>query len=118
MKKLIFLAFLALVLAGIALAEENATNTTNATTLTIDPWAKEGKVCTFINVFIKTPVFIIIFLVFLLGVATISGAAFPQWRNYGSKMVLGSIGAALLYIIGMAALRFLTDSNVCGLAPF
>ena len=82
-----------------------------------DPWAAEGKICTFINVFIKTPVMIIIFLVFLLGVATISGAAFPQWRNYGSKMLLGSIGAAILYIVGMSALKFLTGVNVCGLAP-
>ena len=58
----------------------------------------------------------LILLVFLTGVAIISGAAFPEWRNYGSKMVLGSIGAVILYLIGLPALKFLMGvNNVCGL---
>ncbi len=134
MKRTLFLVFLGLVLVAGLFAQgandtvflnqndtpslNDASASANTTAVTMnDPWAKDGKICTFINVYIKTPVMIILFLVFLLGVATISGAAFPQWRNYGSKMLLGSIGAAVLYIVGMSALQFLTGLNVCGLAP-
>jgi hypothetical protein len=76
---------------------------------------KNGKICVFITDWILRAVFMVVLLVFLTGVAIISGAAFPEWRNYGSKMILGSIGAVFLYIIGIAALKFLMGMSLCGL---
>lgn len=82
------------------------------------PWAKDSKICIFMREWIQKGMFLVIWLVFLLGVATISGAAFPDWRNYGSKMILGSIGAMILYILGMQALKFFMGTNICDLGAF
>ena len=83
---------------------------------TIDsPWAENSKICIFVREWILKGLFLVVLLVFLAGVATISGAAFPEWRDYGSKMVLGSIGSMVLYIIGMQALRFFMGTTICGL---
>jgi hypothetical protein len=83
---------------------------------TIDsPWAENSKICIFVREWILKGMFLVVLLVFLAGVATISGAAFPEWRDYGSKMVLGSIGSMVLYIIGMQALRFFMGTTICGL---
>ncbi|MEM4196866.1 MAG: hypothetical protein QXV64_01960, partial [Candidatus Anstonellaceae archaeon] len=56
-----------------------------------------------------------ILLVFILGVAVFSGAAFPEWRNYGVKMILGPLAAVVLYIIGISALNFFMGQPICGL---
>ena len=79
------------------------------------PWAENSKICIFVREWILKGMFLVVFLVFLTGVAVISGAAFPQWRDYGSKMVLGSIGSMVLYILGMQALRFFMGTTICGL---
>ena len=86
----------------------------NSTTV-IDPWAANGRLCGFINTFIKTPVFVVIFLALLLGIAIVSFGAFPEWRDHGSKLILGSVGAAVLYILGSFALRYLLQASICGL---
>ena len=92
------------------------TGVTNDTGLIQNPFDANSRVCVFVRDWILKAVFVIILLVFLTGVAIISGAAFPEWRNYGSKMVLGSIGAVILYLIGLPALKFLMGvNNVCGL---
>ena len=79
------------------------------------PWTENSKICIFVREWILKGMFLVVFLVFLTGVAVISGAAFPQWRDYGSKMVLGSLGAMVLYILGMQALRFFMGTTICGL---
>ena len=90
--------------------------TTNDTTLIQSPFDANSRVCIFVREWILKAVFIIILLVFLTGVAVISGAAFPEWRNYGSRMILGSLGAVILYLIGLPALKFLMGVNsLCGL---
>lgn len=97
-------------------ATPNGTPQVFVTISSVDsPWGTDSKICVFIREWILKGVFIIIFLVFLLGVATISGAAFPEWRNYGSKMIMGSLGAVILYILGSSALRFFMGVSVCGL---
>ncbi|VVB57550.1 Uncharacterised protein [uncultured archaeon] len=92
----------------------NLTSADNGTTA-INPWAADGRLCGFINTFIKTPVFVVIFLAFLLGIAIVSFGAFPEWRDHGSKLILGSVGAAVLYILGTFALRYLLQTSICGL---
>ncbi len=104
--------------AVFAQAEVNATVNISASndTLIQNPFDANSRVCVFVKDWILKAVFVVILLVFLTGVAIISGAAFPEWRNYGSKMVLGSIGAVILYLIGLPALKFLMGvNNVCGL---
>ncbi len=117
-----FLALMAMVLLAPAVFSQQEVNvtvnltTSNDTTLIQNPFDANSRVCIFVRDWILRAVFVIIFLVFLTGVAIISGAAFPEWRNYGSKMVLGSIGAVILYLIGLPALKFLMGvPNVCGL---
>lgn len=83
---------------------------------TIDtPWHENSKICIFVREWVLKGMFMVVFLVFLTGVAVISGAAFPQWRDYGSKMILGSLGSMVLYILGMQALRFFMGTTICGL---
>jgi len=94
---------------------ENLTVTSAPVEFVDSPWAQNSKICVFVREWILKGMFLVVFLVFLAGVATISGAAFPQWRDYGSKMVLGSIGAMVLYILGMQALRFFMGTTMCGL---
>ena len=91
---------------------DNGSDVTYETNPLSDP---QGKICVFITDWILRAVFMIVLLVFITGIAIISGAAFPEWRNYGSKMILGSIGAVVLYIIGIAALKFLMGMSLCGL---
>lgn len=80
------------------------------------PFADNSRVCVFIREWILKSVFIVILLVFLLGVAVMAGAAFPEWRDHGSKMILGAVGAVILYLIGLPALKFLMGVNgLCGL---
>ena len=112
---------LAATLAPLLLAQTNYTQgytlnqTADNSTTVIDPWAPSGRLCGFINTFIKTPVFVVIFLAFLLGIAIVSFGAFPEWRDHGSKLILGSVGAAVLYILGSFALRYLLQTSICGL---
>ncbi len=109
---------LAVTLAPLVLAQNDSysLNQTADTSVTvIDPWAANGRLCGFINTFIKTPVFVVIFLAFLLGIAIVSFGAFPEWRDHGSKLILGSVGAAVLYILGSFALRYLLQTSICGL---
>ena len=93
------------------------TNLTGTTTTEIDsPFANDSRVCIFIREWILKSVFVVILLVFLLGVAVMAGAAFPDWRDHGSKMILGALGAVILYLIGLPALKFLMGvSSLCGL---
>lgn len=94
----------------------SVTATIDNTVYTQNPLSDpNGKICVFITDWILRAVFMVVLLVFITGVAIISGAAFPEWRNYGSKMILGSIGAVFLYIIGIAALKFLMGMSLCGL---
>jgi len=87
----------------------------NSTEIT-SPFSNDSRVCIFIREWILKSVFIVILLVFLLGVAVMSGAAFPEWRDSGSKMILGAVGAVILYLIGLPALKFLMGvSSLCGL---
>lgn len=89
--------------------------TTNSTEIT-SPFSNDSRVCIFIREWILKSVFIVILLVFLLGVAVMSGAAFPDWRDHGSKMILGAVGSVILYLIGLPALKFLMGvSSLCGL---
>ena len=117
----------ALMMAPPALAQEainitsdnpslNASAGTISTTEIVSPFSNDSRVCIFIREWILKSVFIVILLVFLLGVAVMSGAAFPDWRDQGSKMILGSLGAVILYLIGLPALKFLMGvSSLCGL---
>lgn len=115
------LAMMAIVCLAPAVYAQGANN--SSLTASIDNTVYEqnplsdphGKICTFITDWILRAVFMVVLLVFLTGVAIISGAAFPEWRNYGSKMILGSIGAVFLYIIGIAALKYLMGMSLCGL---
>ncbi len=113
--------FLLALVAGLWAQDVIGNNTTNPTPVfssvsSVDsPWTSDSKICVLVREYVLKTVFLIIFLIFLAGVATISGAAFPQWRNYGSQMIIGSIGAVILYIIGSSALRFLLGTSVCGL---
>ncbi|MFH0926979.1 MAG: hypothetical protein V1822_00165 [Candidatus Micrarchaeota archaeon] len=94
----------------------NANLTITSGDQTIDsPWTENSKICIFVREWVLKGMFLVVFLVFLTGIATISGAAFPQWRDYGSKMILGSLGAMVLYILGMQALRFFMETSICGL---
>jgi len=79
------------------------------------PWTENSKICIFVREWVLKGMFLVVFLVFLTGIATISGAAFPQWRDYGSKMILGSLGSMVLYILGMQALKFFMGTTLCGL---
>lgn len=113
---------LSVLLAPAVFAQQQEVNATvnisasNDTGLIANPFDANSRVCIFVRDWILKAVFVVIFLVFLTGVAIISGAAFPEWRNYGSKMVLGSIGAVILYLIGLPALKFLMGvNNLCGL---
>ncbi|MFN3910305.1 MAG: hypothetical protein ACK4J0_03695 [Candidatus Anstonellaceae archaeon] len=92
---------------------------TTISTENIDsPWAENSKICVFVREWILKGAFLFIILVFILGVATFSGAAFPEWRNYGVKMILGPIAAVILYIIGISALNFFMGGAICGLKVF
>jgi hypothetical protein len=94
----------------------NVTTNLTATTTIDSPFADNSRVCIFIKEWVLKSVFIVILLVFLLGVAVMAGAAFPDWRDHGSKMILGSLGAVVLYLIGLPALKFLMGvSGLCGL---
>ena len=119
-------AMLALVFLMPVAYSQDANNTTLGTNSTVDDSSNvtyetnplsdpHGKICIFITDWILRAVFMVVLLVFICGVAIISGAAFPEWRNYGSKMILGSLGAVVLYIIGIAALKFLMGMSLCGL---
>lgn len=120
-----FMSFLAIFLmfSPVLLAQSNDTiNVTNVTGVVLtgtenieSPWTENSKICVFVREWILKGMFLVVLLVFLAGVATISGAAFPEWRNYGSKMIIGSLGSMVLYIIGMQALRFFMGTSVCGL---
>jgi len=94
--------------------DANLTITSGDSTME-SPWTENSKICIFVREWILKGMFLVVFLVFLTGVAVISGAAFPQWRDYGSKMILGSIGAMVLYILGMQALKFFMGTTLCGL---
>lgn len=115
--------FLMMLLAfsALAFAEELINTTPNATlnatgeSAIASPWERNSKVCIFLREWVLKGVFLVIILVFLTGVATISGAAFPEWRNYGSQMIVGSILAVILYTIGLPALSFFMGGTVCGL---
>jgi hypothetical protein len=120
MKALNALFMIFLVLAPMAYMQSSNNTTVNgivyAGTETIDsPWSDNSKICIFVREWVLKGMFLVVILVFLAGVATISGAAFPEWRNYGSKMIIGSIGAMVLYIIGMQALKFFMGASICGL---
>lgn len=107
---------LLLVFASAAVFAEDLLNVTNSTTTTVDsPFNADSRMCVFIREWILKAVFMVILLVFLLGIATFSGAAFPQWREKGGMMILGSVGAVILYLIGLPALKFLMGFTVCGL---
>ncbi len=113
---------LAVSLTPVAFAQEvnnttiNASGDSSSVTYETNPLSdKNGKICVFITDWVLRAVFMVVLLVFICGVAIISGAAFPEWRNYGSKMILGSLGAVVLYIIGIAALKFLMGMSLCGL---
>lgn len=81
-----------------------------------DPFAADSRVCIFITQWILKLVFVVILLAFLLGVAIISFGVFPEWRDHGSKLIIGSIGAVVLYLIGLPALKFLMGvKTICGL---
>lgn len=109
------------ILASFSFAQEpaqeiNATITINSGSEVMEsPWTENSKICIFVREWVLKGMFLVVFLVFLAGVATISGAAFPQWRDYGSKMILGSLGAMVLYILGMQALKFFMGTTLCGL---
>lgn len=109
-----------LMVAPIVLAQDNSTMNASGIIVTgtqniESPWSDNSKICVFVREWVLKGMFLVVLLVFLAGVATISGAAFPEWRNYGSKMILGSLGAMVLYIIGMQALKFFMGSSICGL---
>ncbi len=91
------------------------TNSTGSTVVD-DPFAADSRVCILISNWILKLVFVVILLAFLLGVAVISFGVFPEWRDHGSKLIIGSIGAVVLYLIGLPALKFLMGvSSICGL---
>ncbi|MFH1306037.1 MAG: hypothetical protein ABIH83_00065 [Candidatus Micrarchaeota archaeon] len=109
-----------LMLSSILIAQDaNATNTTGVVFTGADeidsPWAESSKICIFVREWVLKGMFLVVLLVFLGGVATISGAAFPEWRNYGAKMVLGPIVAMVLYVLGTQALRFFMGTTICGI---
>ena len=111
-------AVLMVLLAGLPWAQDGQNTSVNLTTGSVQidsPWAENSKVCILVREWILKGMFLVIFLVFIAGVATISGAAFPEWRNHGSKMIMGSLGAMILYIVGMQALKFLMGTTMCGL---
>lgn len=112
---------LALIVGASAIYAEDLIGTANTTNTTLtdntinSPWDASSKPCIFLREWILKGVFAVIFLVFVLGVAVMSGAAFPNWREKGGMMILCSIGAAILYVIGVPALKFLMGYSVCGL---
>lgn len=119
-----FLLLAATLLLPLGLAQEtNVTvdltqgaNTTGSTVVVEDPFAANSRVCIFISQWILKLVFVVILLAFLLGVAIISFGVFPEWRDHGSKLIIGSIGAVVLYLIGLPALKFLMGvGSICGL---
>lgn len=113
----ILISILLISAISIGFAEEiiNLTNASSTGTTVELPWNPDSRVCVFLREWVLKGVFMVITLVFLLGVAAISGAAFPQWREKGGMMILGALGAVLLYLIGMPALKFLTQTSFCGL---
>lgn len=124
-KQLMFLPLLALAalmlvpVAGAQEANATATNLTVIPTGALEietPYAADSRICIFIREWILKTVFVVILLVFLLGVAVMSGAAFPEWRDHGSKMILGAVGAVILYLLGLPALKFLMGvQTLCGM---
>ncbi|MCX8163607.1 MAG: hypothetical protein N3D10_03590 [Candidatus Micrarchaeota archaeon] len=122
---LFFLIFLSLVAiySGIAFSQQeqnqNATGVIVVSPENIEsPWAENSKICVFVREWVLKGAFLFIILVFIAGVATFSGAAFAEWRNYGVKMILGPIAAVILYIIGISALNFFMGGPICGLKVF
>ncbi|MFA5108842.1 MAG: hypothetical protein WC492_04925 [Candidatus Micrarchaeia archaeon] len=120
--KFLTLALAAMLLILPSLMAQAQNNTANTTIMLTtgsgqfdSPWSENSKVCIFVREWVLKGMFLIVLLVFLTGVAAISGAAFPEWRNYGSKMIMGSIAAMVLYIIGMQALKFFMGTTICGL---
>src|SRR3989344_259919 len=120
----VFVPVFALVLLAASLAlfaQSNQTalnanlNITSGDSVMESPWTENSKICIFVREWVLKGMFLVVFLVFLAGVATISGGAFPEWRDYGSKMILGSLGAMILYILGTQALRFFMGTTICGL---
>jgi len=112
------LLVLVIISASVAFAEEllNDSGGANTTAIEItDPFSPGTRLCIFVREWILKGVFLVVFLVFLVGIATFSGAAFPQWREKGGMMILGAIGAVILYLIGMPSLKFLMGISVCGL---
>ena len=119
-----FMLLAAAMLLPLTLAQETnvtvdltqGTNTTGSTVGVEDPFAADSRVCILISNWILKLVFVVILLAFLLGVAVISFGVFPEWRDHGSKLIIGSIGAVVLYLIGLPALKFLMGvSSICGL---
>ncbi|MCL6089309.1 MAG: hypothetical protein M1530_04085 [Candidatus Marsarchaeota archaeon] len=118
-----FMLLAATMLLPLATAQEtnvtvDLTQGSNATGSVVvdDPFAADSRVCILISNWILKLVFVVILLAFLLGVAVISFGVFPEWRDHGSKLIIGSIGAVVLYLIGLPALKFLMGvSSICGL---
>lgn len=112
-----YLLLALLISASAIIFAEELINTTNdsGTTVIESPWAEGSKICIFLKEWILKGVFAVIFLMFILGIAIMSGAAFPQWREKGGLMILGSVGAVILYYIGLPVLKLFMGSTVCGL---
>ena len=103
--------------AAFAFAEELIGNdTSNNTQYVTSPFADPNStICIFLKEWVLKGVFAVIFLMFILGIAIMSGAAFPQWREKGGMMILGSVGAVILYYIGIPVLKLFMGSTICGL---
>jgi hypothetical protein len=117
-----FIMFFLFVISSYAQTDQtNSTNSNISVNLQVytqqieSPWAENSKICIFVREWILKGAFLFIMLVFILGVAVFSGAAFPEWRNYGTKMILGPIAAVILYVIGISALNFFMGYSICGL---
>jgi len=116
MKAFIAILTAFLILSPLIIAAENSTGTMfDGDNTMLSPWADDGKICFFVREWVQKGMFLVILLVFLTGVATISGAAFPEWRDYGSKMILGALGSMVLYILGLGALNLFMGVKICGL---
>ncbi|MEM3361704.1 MAG: hypothetical protein QXV83_04305 [Candidatus Anstonellaceae archaeon] len=117
---LIFLVFQIFSFWSVGFAQEEQPQNVSGVLITspqdIDsPWNENSKICIFVREWILKGAFLFILLVFILGVAVFSGAAFPEWRNYGVKMILGPLAAVVLYILGISALNFFMGQPICGL---
>jgi hypothetical protein len=115
----ILLLMLIVSAATIAFSEDLINDTSNATTVNAtnvveSPWTQDSKICIFLREWILKGAFLVILMMFILGVAIFSGAAFPQWREKGGMMILGAIAAVILYNIGLPVLKLFMGGTVCG----